>query len=234
MPSLGGSWMNDWELLAVGFRRGIVVPALLWFMIGCSILSWTIIVRTWLNQRRERDGYRRIRQQLHDAGLSDFWRRVTQVAPSSSGAWRILRVGLDQHASIANTPSSVDRIRVAVKGSVVHEVERLQSTLPMLASLSSVSPYIGLFGTVWGVMDAFGAFGGLDQETALAQVAPGIAQALVATGLGLAVAIPAAFAYNLFLAQAGRLADGFDLIGEEVLARITESAVLQPGVARCP
>lgn len=226
--------MNDWELLAVGFRRGIVVPALLWFMIGCSILSWTIIVRTWFNQRRERNGYRRIRQQLRDAGLSEFWRRVTQIAPSNNGASRILCTSLDQHGSIANAPSSVERIRVVVKGAVIHEVERLQSTLPMLATLSSVSPYIGLFGTVWGVMDAFGAFGGLDQETALAQVAPGIAQALVATGLGLAVAIPAAFAYNLFLAQAGRLADGFDLIGEELLARITESAALQPGVARCP
>ena len=226
--------MNDWQLLASGFGRGIVVPALLWFMIGCSILSWTIIVRTWLNQRRERHGYRKIRQQLHDAGLSDFWHRVTQIAPSNSGASRILSASLDQHASIANAPSSAERARVAVKGSVVHEVERLQSTLPMLASLSSVSPYIGLFGTVWGVMDAFGAFGGLDQETALAQVAPGIAQALVATGLGLAVAIPAAFAYNLFLAQAGRLADGFDLIGEELLARITESAALQEGETRCP
>lgn len=226
--------MNDWELLAVGFRRGIVVPALLWLMIGCSILSWAVIVRTWLNQRRERNGYRRIQRQLRDAGLSDFWRCVTQIAPFNSGASRILRTSVDQHASITKTPSSVERVRVAIKGVVVHEVECLQSTLPILATLSSVSPYIGLFGTVWGVMDAFGAFGGLDQETALAQVAPGIAQALVATGLGLAVAIPATFAYNLFHARAGQLADGFDLIGEELLARITENAVLQPGAARCP
>ncbi len=221
--------MTDWELLAVGFRRGIVVPALLWFMIGCSILSWSIIVRTWLNQRRERNGYRKIRQQLQDARRSDFWRSVTEIAPSNNGASRILCTGVDQHGSVANisTPP-VDRVRVAVKGAVIHEVERLQSTLPMLATLSSVSPYIGLFGTVWGVMDAFVSFGGLVQETALAQVAPGSAQALVATGLGLAVAIPAAFAYNLFLAQAGRLADAFDLIGEELLARITEGAVLKP------
>jgi biopolymer transport protein TolQ len=223
--------MNDWELLAVGFKRGVVVPALLWLMIACSVLSWAIIVRTWLSQRHERRGYRQVRLELDRANRADFWlASVSRAASNDAGAPRILRAVVHQHGVIANAPlMSLEGIRVAIKTAVVHEVEHLQQTLPLLATISSVSPYLGLFGTVWGVMDAFGAFGGLDQETAFAQVAPGIAQALVATGIGLAVAIPAAVAYNLFLTRAGRLADSFDLIGEELLARISDSSLLQKG-----
>jgi biopolymer transport protein TolQ len=223
--------MNDWELLAVGFKRGAVVPALLWLMIACSVLSWAIIVRTWLSQRHERRGYRQVRLELDRADRADSWfASMSGAASNDAGASRILRAVVDQHGAIANVPvKSLEGIRVVIKTAVVHEIEHVQQTLPLLATISSVSPYLGLFGTVWGVMDAFGALGGLDQETAFAQVAPGIAQALVATGIGLAVAIPAAVAYNLFLARAGRLADSFDLIGEELLARISDSSLLQKG-----
>ncbi len=223
--------MNDLELLAIGFKRGTVVPVLLWLMIACSVLCWAIIVRTWLSQRRERRGYQQVRLQLDRAERIDGWFSTMSAAASGSdGASRIVGAVLRQRGQIENASlKSFEGVRVGIKAAVVHEVERLQQTLPWLATISTVSPYIGLFVTVWGVMDAFGALGSFDQETAFTQVAPGIAQALVATGIGLAVAIPATTAYNLFLARAGRLANGFELIGEELLARITDGTLARRG-----
>jgi biopolymer transport protein TolQ len=213
--------VSDLELLAIGFRRGTVVPALLGLLIACSAVSWAIIIRTWLVQCYERRGYQRMRVRLDRPAPGIAWLGAVATEAGDDGASRIVgaavRYGLQQGST-----KSLERVRVGIKAAVVDEIERLQRTLPLLASISTVSPYLGLFGTVWGVMDAFGAFGGLEDQAAFAQVAPGIAQALVATGIGLAVAIPAAIAYNLFLARAGRIADSFDLIGEELLARLVD------------
>lgn len=218
--------MSDLDLLVIGFKRGTVVPILLWVMIACSVLSWTIIVRTWLDLRYERRGYQRMRRKLDRAGPGDASLGALSTDVRDGGASRIVEAAL-RHSGEAASMKSFEAVRVTVKAAVIYEIERLQRTLPLLATISSVSPYLGLFGTVWGVMDAFGAFGGLDEQAAFAQVAPGIAQALIATGIGLAVAIPAAVAHNLFLARAGRIADSFDLIGEELLARVIDGAHAQ-------
>ena len=217
--------MSDLELVAIGFKRGTVVPALLWLLIACSVVSWAVILRAWISQRRERRGYQRMRIRLDRSQAQDWFRSISADAGDDSVS-RI--VAAATRPGVSNvSPGSFESVRVAIKAAVVDEIEQLQRTLPLLATISTVSPYLGLFGTVWGVMDAFGAFGGLEDGAALSQVAPGIAQALVATAIGLAVAIPAAAAYNLFLARAGRLADNFDVIGEELLARLVDSGHIQ-------
>jgi len=218
--------VSDLELLAIGFGRGTVVPTLLWLLIACSVMSWAIIVRTWFRQRHERRGYELMRSRLDRAQPGDAWLQAISAETGDDGASRIIGAAL-RHATPDTPPRSLEGVRVGIKAAVVHEVERLQRALPLLATIGTVSPYLGLFGTVWGVMDAFGALGGLEDQAVFTQVAPGVAQALVTTGIGLAVAIPAATAYNLFLARAGRIADDFDLIGEELLARFIDGNSVQ-------
>ena len=218
--------MNDLNALAIGFRQGAVVPALLWLMIACSVLSWAVILRTWLDLRHERRGYRTMRRKLDGVDPGDVSLRGVADHGGDDGASRIVDALL-RHSGQGAPLKSFESARIVVKAAVTNEIERLRRSLPLLATISSVSPYLGLFGTVWGVMEAFGAFGGLDEQAAFAQVAPGIAQALVATGIGLAVAIPAAVAHNLFLARAGLIADNLDLIGEELLARLIDGGVIK-------
>ncbi len=218
--------MNDLNVLAIGFRQGAVVPALLWLMIACSVLSWAVILRTAIDLRHERRGYQTVRRRLDDIKPGDASLHAFSGNGGDDGASRIVKTIL-RHCGQDAPTKSFESARVAVKAAVTNEIERLRRSLPLLATISSVSPYLGLFGTVWGVMEAFGAFGGLDEQAAFAQVAPGIAQALVATGIGLAVAIPAAIAHNLFLARAGLIADNLDLIGEELLARLIDGGVIQ-------
>ncbi len=220
--------MNDLNVLAVGFRQGAVVPALLWLMLACSVLSWAIILRTAFDLRHERRGYQTVRRQLDNVESGNASLRAFSENRGEDGASRIVNAVL-RHSGGDKPPKSFESARVAVKAAVTNEIERLRRSLPLLATISSVSPYLGLFGTVWGVMEAFGAFGGLDEQAAFAEVAPGIAQALVATGFGLAVAIPAAIAHNLFLARAGLIADNLDLIGEELLARVVDGDVIKRG-----
>jgi biopolymer transport protein TolQ len=218
--------VNDLNVLTIGFKQGAVVPALLWLMIASSVLSWAVILRTALDLRRERRGYQIVRRKLDDAGPGDAALRAVSTSTGDDGASRIVNA-IIRHSGRHAPAKAFESARVAVKSAVTNEIERLRRSLPLLATISSVSPYLGLFGTVWGVMEAFGAFGGLDEQAAFAQVAPGIAQALVATGIGLAVAIPAAIAHNLFLARAGLIADNLDLIGEELLARLVDGDVLK-------
>jgi biopolymer transport protein TolQ len=101
-----------------------------------------------------------------------------------------------------------------MRASYQREMDELESHLPFLATVGSVSPYVGLFGTVWGIMNSFRALSSVAQAT-LAQVAPGIAEALIATAIGLFAAIPAVVAYNRFSHDLDRLANRFDVFMEE-------------------
>ena len=108
----------------------------------------------------------------------------------------------------------MDGTRRAMRATLQREMDRLEAYLPFLASVGSVSPYVGLFGTVWGIMNAFRGLANVAQAT-LAHVAPGIAEALIATAMGLFAAIPAVIAYNRFAGDVNRLATRFDSFMEE-------------------
>ncbi|PTU04395.1 Tol-Pal system subunit TolQ, partial [Pseudomonas sp. HMWF031] len=112
----------------------------------------------------------------------------------------------------------------AMRVSMSRQVEELESRLPFLATAGSISPYIGLFGTVWGIMNAFIALGEVQQAT-LAMVAPGIAEALIATAIGLFAAIPAVIAYNRFSHQVEKLENSYGNFMEEFSAILHRQAV---------
>ena len=120
---------------------------------------------------------------------------------------RLRRTGIDQRDVIYGSERAM---RVAMR----HEVDALESHLSFLATVGSTSPYIGLFGTVWGIMNSFRALGNVGQAT-LAMVAPGIAEALIATAMGLFAAIPAVIAYNRYLSDVESLSNRFSTFVEE-------------------
>ena len=111
----------------------------------------------------------------------------------------------------------LDGAQRVMKVAVSRELEMLEANLPTLATVGSVSPYIGLFGTVWGIMNSFQALGNVHQAT-LAMVAPGISEALVATAMGLFAAIPAVVAYNLYSSDIDRVFGRYDIFHEEFLS----------------
>ena len=114
----------------------------------------------------------------------------------------------------ANMDAVIENTQRAMKVAQMREQDKLETHLPFLAIVGSTSPYVGLFGTVWGIMPAFQALANVQQAT-ISMVAPGIAEALIATALGLFAAIPAVIAYNRFITDIGRLMNRFDAFEEE-------------------
>jgi biopolymer transport protein TolQ len=185
--------------------------------LGLSVASWTIIFRkgsTLRAAQRETERFER-----------DFWaggdlqtlfeaaqRKMNSAGNQANAAVleRIFAAGMQEFLKA----KEIDAARRAMKAAYQREMDRLEANLPFLASVGSVSPYIGLFGTVWGIMHAFRGLANVQQAT-LASVAPGIAEALVATAIGLFAAIPAVVAYNRYSTDIDRLSIHFESFIEE-------------------
>ena len=195
-----------------------VVQVVLAILILLSLMSWTVIFRKFFAVSRA--------QRQTDEFENRFWSgtELTKLLESanrnreSSGMEeRIFAAGMNEF--LKQQMSSGDAVRGgshAKRAGFTREMVHLESGLPMLASIGSTSPYIGLFGTVWGIMNAFTGLSNLENAS-LAVVAPGIAEALVATAIGLFAAIPAVAAYNYFNNRVGRLSNRIDGFSEEFL-----------------
>jgi len=195
-----------------------VVKFILLLLLGASFTSWWFIFMKWFALRRERhqaDGFER---EFWSGGYQEIVKRVSH--PRRAGSMEeVFRSGYRELSKLKRQPglapdSIVESVRRAMRASYQREMDALESHLPFLATVGSVSPYIGLFGTVWGIMTAFQGLSNVAQTT-LDQVAPGIAEALIATAIGLFAAIPAVIAYNNFTYQLDRLANRFDVFMEE-------------------
>jgi biopolymer transport protein TolQ len=117
----------------------------------------------------------------------------------------------------------IDGVQRAMRVALTREIDELETNLPFLATVGSTSPYVGLFGTVWGIMNSFRALGATQQAT-IASVAPGIAEALIATAMGLFAAIPAVIAYNRFSSDVERLVTRYEVFMEEFLSIVNRQA----------
>jgi biopolymer transport protein TolQ len=204
--------------IALFMQADIVVKAVMVGLVLASIWTWAIIVGQWLRMRRavrESEQFER-----------DFWKSedidsfYEERGRGELPAAKVLAAGIAEwRRSTSGTKIDRDgtrqRLAVAMHSAVAAETDRLASRLNILATVGSVAPFVGLFGTVWGIMRSFTDIAGA-QNTSLAVVAPGIAEALFATALGLFAAIPAVIAYNRFSysinrieARLQRFADGF-------------------------
>ena len=204
--------------IALFLQADIVVKIVMVGLILASIWTWTIIVAQWMRMRRVgRDNERFEREFWKSEDIDSFYEaRGKGELPSA----KVLAAGIAEWRR-STTGRNVDRegtrarLMIAMASAVGAETDRLASRLNILATVGSVAPFVGLFGTVWGIMRSFTDIAGA-QNTSLAVVAPGIAEALFATALGLFAAIPAVIAYNRFSyginrieARLQRFADGF-------------------------
>ena len=204
--------------IALFMQADIVVKTVMVGLLLASIWTWAIIVGQWLKMRRTvRDGERFERDFWKSEDIDNFYEErgrgelpAAKVLAAGIAEWRRSTAG-----SRIDREGTRSRLAVALHSAVAAETDRLAARLNILATVGSVAPFVGLFGTVWGIMRSFTDIAGA-QNTSLAVVAPGIAEALFATALGLFAAIPAVIAYNRFSfginrieARLQRFADGF-------------------------
>ena len=210
--------IQDLSITALVLQASGVVQAVMAGLLVASLASWTVIFGKLF-------GLRRVRQR-NEAFEREFWsgRSLNEMSQALAGKTdtapieRIFAAGIREFLKLRekrlDAGAQLDGARRAMRASFQRELDVIESNMSFLASVGSVSPYVGLFGTVWGIMHAFVGLSNLQQVT-LATVAPGIAEALVATAIGLFAAIPAVVAYNRFARDIDRIAIQLETFIEE-------------------
>lgn len=185
-----------------------------------SVLSWYLMYnRRSLIKQAQRNSIAFEDRFWSGVDLSRLYVQVNNEPNVTCGQENIFRTGFQEFARLrksqtADADSVMQGAERAMRVALLREQEKLEAGLPILATIGSVSPYIGLFGTVWGIMHSFLALANQQQAT-LAAVAPGIAEALIATAMGLVAAVPAVVAYNHFSSAVDRLLHGYDAFSDE-------------------
>ena len=208
----------DLSFVTLITQASVVVQAILVLLIGLSLWSWSQIFVKMFQLKRTIADTNRFEDEFWKGGdLNMLFQRVSQSRNTGSME-QIFSAGFREYAKHRKQGSTsavtLDSARRAMRAAYQREIDALEAHLAGLATVGSVSPYIGLFGTVWGIMNAFRGLANVSQAT-LAQVAPGIAEALIATAIGLFAAIPAVVAYNRYTHDVDRLAVRYETFIEE-------------------
>ncbi|MEO8849731.1 MAG: protein TolQ [Casimicrobiaceae bacterium] len=208
----------DLSFLSLITTASVVVQAILVLLALASVWSWWHIFLKLFQLRTSRRDADLFEENFWKGGdLNELFQRASQ-ARTGSGLEHIFTAGFREFSKHRRQGSSsvitMDSARRAMRAAYQREVDSLDAHLSGLATVGSVSPYVGLFGTVWGIMNAFRGLANVSQAT-LTQVAPGIAEALIATAIGLFAAIPAVVAYNRYTHDVDRLAARYDTFIEE-------------------
>ncbi len=212
--------MSMWSLIS---NASLVVQFVMLILVGASITSWVIIFQRSQLLRTARNSLNIFEDRFWSGvDLSKLYRQVSTDPDPDSGVEQIFRAGFKEFSRLsqqqgANPESVMDGVARSMRVAISHEEEKLEQSLPFLATVGSTSPYIGLFGTVWGIMNSFRGLAQVQQAT-LATVAPGIAEALIATAIGLFAAIPAVIAYNRFAARGENLIARYYTFADEFQA----------------
>ena len=210
--------VSDLSLLTLVAQASPVVKIVLAILVFLSLLSWTVIFRKAIMitcAARQTDEFET--RFWSGTELTKLLETANRNRETSGSEERVFAAGMNEYLKQQRSSGDViNGVSRAMRAVFTRELDHLESGLPLLASIGSTSPYIGLFGTVWGIMNAFTGLSTLD-NVSLAVVAPGIAEALVATAIGLFAAIPAVAAYNYFNNRVGRLSNRMDGFSEEFL-----------------
>ncbi|HUS23486.1 MAG TPA: protein TolQ [Candidatus Binatia bacterium] len=212
----------------------LLVQAILALLLTASVVSWAVILGKRRLLGRARSTADRFEERFWSGGLlGDLYESIRRNK-EDEGLVAIFKAGYEefqrQQQHRVAPEEALASMQRSMRVAQVREIERLEVGLAFLATLGSTSPYVGLFGTVWGIMNAFIAIGNVKQAT-IAMVAPGIAEALIATAMGLFAAIPAVIAYNFFTNQVERLENRYNTFAEE-LTGILERGLRQAGAPR--
>ena len=204
--------------LIVNASPAVQFVLLILFM--ASLASWTMIFRKYSILKGARQDANNFEERFWSAeDLAPLYGRITGKNYSPAGMEKIFEAGFREFAKLRkkagmDSADVLEGAQRAMRVALNREIEFLETNLPFLATVGSTSPYIGLFGTVWGIMNSFRALGNVQQAT-ISMVAPGISEALIATAMGLFAAIPAVIAYNRYSDDVERLINRYDTFQEE-------------------
>jgi biopolymer transport protein TolQ len=227
---------QDLSLISLIGNASVLVQLVLALLLLVSMISWWFIFRKLFVVR---DAMRRTdqfeRSFWSGADLGTLYQAATNARHDAGSMERIFESGFREFVKVRKQSGTslgvlMDGTRRAMRATYQRELDRLEAHLSFLATVGSVSPYVGLFGTVWGIMNAFRGLANVGQAT-LAHVAPGIAEALVATAMGLFAAIPAVIAFNHFVRHIERLSTRFDSFMEEFSNILQRQANAPPQAA---
>ena len=214
------STATDLGFLHLILNASLLVQAVIMSLVLVSIVSWTMIFNKWSmlsKAKKEAEKFEGQFWALED--LSPLYNRISNSRNPSTGMEKIFEAGFKEFARLRgqeNTPADaiIEGAQRAMRIAMNKEIDILETNLSFLATVGSTSPYVGLFGTVWGIMNSFRALGNV-QQASIALVAPGIAEALIATAMGLFAAIPAVIAYNRYSNDVERLISRYDIFMDE-------------------
>ncbi|GAK20811.1 LOW QUALITY PROTEIN: MotA/TolQ/ExbB proton channel family protein [Vibrio sp. JCM 19052] len=210
----------DISILDLFLQASLLVKLVMLTLLGMSIASWAMIIkRSKVLSQASKDAESFEDKFWSGTDLSQLYQKVKGRKDDITGTEEIFYAGFTEFARLrksnANSPAYImEGTGRAMRVAVAREVDELETSLPFLATVGSISPYIGLFGTVWGIMHAFIALGEVKQAT-LSMVAPGIAEALLQTAMGLFAAIPAVMAYNRLSNKVSKLEHTYATFSEE-------------------
>lgn len=210
---------QDMSIFSLIGNAGLVVQLVMAILMLASMASWVMIVQRFRLFSRSRVAAAKFEEKFWSGeDLSALYQKSKQNPDSDSGPETIFRAGFQEFVRLSKSSRDPDAVmegsQRAMRVALQREQSRLNLSLPFLATVGSTSPYVGLFGTVWGIMNSFRALAHVSQAT-LAVVAPGIAEALVATAMGLFAAIPAVIAYNRYAATSDELLGECEMFAEE-------------------
>lgn len=198
----------------------LIVKAVMLLLLAASIISWTIIFQRGSFLKQARIAIEAFEDKFWSGvDLSKLYTEITAEEKEPQGFASIFHAGFREFARLRKQNVSPEAVlegaQRAMRIARSREMDQLEQNLPFLATVGSTSPYVGLFGTVWGIMTSFHALAGSQQTATIAMVAPGISEALVATAMGLFAAIPAVIFYNRYANQVDRLLNHYDIFQEE-------------------
>ncbi len=210
----------------------LTVQLVMLLLLLASVVSWMIIFSKFQMIRKERRLTAKFEKEFWAGGsmqaLYNQWGAETRNA---SGMSEIFIAGYREFQRLsergyANNNDLLDAVQRAMRVELSREIDHLEAQIPFLATVGSTSPYIGLFGTVWGIMNSFIALGTSTEQATVASVAPGIAEALIATAMGLFAAIPAVIAYNRFSHHVEKLVGQYEIFMEEFISIVNRQLVV--------
>ena len=217
------------SILHLVLNASPVVQGVMIILLIASVMSWALIIGKSRQLRKARIAAENFEEDFWGSSdISGTYSQLTMRRGTLDGMERIFEAGFSEFGRLrrktGNDEVIMDGSGRAMRIAVARESDIIEQHLPFLASVGSVSPYIGLFGTVWGIMNSFTALGNVQQAT-LAMVAPGIAEALIATAIGLFAAIPAVIFYNRFATEIDRLLNRYENFSEEFSTVLQRQAI---------
>ena len=222
--------MDDFSIIDLFFQASLIVQMVMVILLVVSVLSWIVIFERYFNLNKIKSANKIFEDQFWSGeDLNELYDGIQEISRDDlTGSRNVFKHGFSEFLRLSDgqkiTIEDLESVNRSIRVSLAREEEALMTHLPFLANVGSVSPYVGLFGTVWGIINSFQGLSDATQATINA-VAPGISEALVATALGLFAAIPAVVAYNRFASESDSQLQQSSIFGEELASILYRQTV---------